>query len=231
MSIRRRSPTLAPLGFSSPASPSPPPRKPSNPPSPSPPSAPVPAQSNSNTMAKPKPRPGSLRMHDVTVHTCIKWAYGVQDNQIAGPAWLDSERYDLVAKADTPATEAQMKLMLQTLLADRFQLAFHHQDKELKAFVLTIAKGGPRLSPAAAPDAKPLPPEHGQRHHRQIHDHPRLGRLHLRPAANAGRRRNRPHRQIRLRSSTSRPTCPTRKTWAPTAPTPPASSWPPSRAN
>ena len=89
-------------------------------------------------------------------HTCIKWAYGVQDNQIAGPAWLDSERYDIIAKADTPATEAQMKLMLQTLLADRFQLTFHHQNKELKAFALTIAKGGPKLSPAAAPDAKPF---------------------------------------------------------------------------
>ena len=100
--------------------------------------------------------PVTLEMHDVTVHTCIKWAYGVQDNQIAGPAWLDSERYDLVAKADTPATEAQMKLMLQTLLADRFQLTFHHQSKESKAFVLTIARGGPRLSPAAAPDAKPF---------------------------------------------------------------------------
>jgi uncharacterized protein (TIGR03435 family) len=100
--------------------------------------------------------PGSLRMHDVTVHTCIKWAYGVQDSQIAGPAWLDSERYDIVAKADTPVTEAQMKLMLQTLLADRFQLTFHHQDKELKAFALTIAKSGPKLSPAATPDAKPF---------------------------------------------------------------------------
>jgi uncharacterized protein (TIGR03435 family) len=104
---------------------------------------------------KTETSPGSLRMQDVSVQTCIKWAYGVQDSQISGPAWLDSERYDLVAKADDPATEAQMKLMLQTLLADRFQLGFHHQDKELKAFALTIAKGGAKLSPAAAPDAKP----------------------------------------------------------------------------
>jgi uncharacterized protein (TIGR03435 family) len=97
----------------------------------------------------------TLQMHDVTIDTCIKWAYGVQNNQISGPAWLDSERYDIIAKADTPATEAQMKLMLQALLTDRFQLTFHHQDKELKAFALTIAKGGAKLSPAAAPDAKP----------------------------------------------------------------------------
>jgi uncharacterized protein (TIGR03435 family) len=100
--------------------------------------------------------PGSLRMRDVTVNTCIKWAYGVQDNQISGPQWLQSEHFDIVAKADEPAAEAQMKLMLQTLLAERFKLNFHRQSKELKAFVLTIAKGGAKLIPAAAPDGKPF---------------------------------------------------------------------------
>jgi uncharacterized protein (TIGR03435 family) len=104
---------------------------------------------------KTETSPVTLQMHDVTVHTCIKWAYGVQDNQISGPGWLDADHFDIVAKADSPATEAEMKLMLQTLLADRFQLTFHHQNKESKAFVLTVAKGGPKLNPAAAPDAKP----------------------------------------------------------------------------
>jgi uncharacterized protein (TIGR03435 family) len=104
---------------------------------------------------KTETRPGTLQMHDVTVHTCIKWAYGVQDNQISGPAWLESDHFDILAKADSSATEDQMKIMLQTLLADRFQITFHHQNKELKSFVLAVAKGGPKLSPAAAPDAKP----------------------------------------------------------------------------
>src|ERR1017187_327695 len=53
--------------------------------------------------------PGSLHMQDVTVNTSIKWAYGVQDNQIAGPAWIQSERYDIIAKADGPATDEQIK--------------------------------------------------------------------------------------------------------------------------
>jgi uncharacterized protein (TIGR03435 family) len=100
--------------------------------------------------------PGTLRMRDVTVNTCIKWAYGVQDSQISGPAWLHSERFDIVAKADQPVTEDQMKQMLQSLLTDRFKLTFHHQSKELKAFVLTVAKSGAKVSPAAAPDAKPF---------------------------------------------------------------------------
>jgi uncharacterized protein (TIGR03435 family) len=105
---------------------------------------------------KTETTPGTLRMRDVSVQTCIKWAYGVQNSQITGPAWIDSEKFDITAKADAPATEEQMKLMLQTLLTDRFKLSFHHQSKELKAFVLTVAKGGAKVTPAAAPAAKPF---------------------------------------------------------------------------
>jgi uncharacterized protein (TIGR03435 family) len=96
--------------------------------------------------------PGLLRMQDVTVNTCIKWAYGVQDRQISGPDWMHSDHWDITAKADGPASEAQMKLMMQALLAERFKLGFHRQEKELKAFALvvakTAAKGGAKLKPA-----------------------------------------------------------------------------------
>jgi uncharacterized protein (TIGR03435 family) len=98
----------------------------------------------------------ALHMQDVTVNTCIKWAYGVQDSQISGPGWLTSERFDIVAKSDEPATESQMKFMLQGLLADRFRLSFHREHKEMKALVLTLANGGAKLKPAAAPDAAPF---------------------------------------------------------------------------
>jgi uncharacterized protein (TIGR03435 family) len=100
--------------------------------------------------------PGTVRMQDVSVETCIKWAYGVQYSQISGPAWIDSDKFDITAKADDPATEDQMKLMMQALLTDRFKLRFHRESKELKAFVLTVAKGGAKVHPAAAPDAKPF---------------------------------------------------------------------------
>ena len=98
----------------------------------------------------------TLHMQDVTVSTCIKWAYGVQDSQISGPAWLGSERYDIVAKAEEPASEDQMKAMLRGLLADRFHLSFHRERKEMKALGLTIANGGAKLKPAAAPDGTPF---------------------------------------------------------------------------
>ena len=52
-------------------------------------------------------------MRDVAVNTCIKWAYGVQDSQISGPAWLQSEHFDIVAKADGPSSDEQMKLITE----------------------------------------------------------------------------------------------------------------------
>jgi uncharacterized protein (TIGR03435 family) len=98
----------------------------------------------------------TLRMQDVTVNTCIKFAYHVQDRQIAGPDWLHVEHFDITAKTDGPADEDTVKQMLQSLLADRFGLSFHHQPKEMKAILLTVANGGAKLTPAATPDAKPF---------------------------------------------------------------------------
>lgn len=94
--------------------------------------------------------PGSLRMRDVTVATCIKFAYPVLDSQISGPEWLQTEHFDIVAKADQPAAPDQLKLMMRVLLADRFGLRFHSQNKELRSYVMTVAKGGHKLHESAA---------------------------------------------------------------------------------
>ena len=103
---------------------------------------------------KTETSPGTLRMRDVTVNTCIKWAYGVQDSQILGPVWLGADHFDINAKADGPVGDAQMKLMMRALLAERFKLSFHREQKELKAFALMVAKGGPKLHEAANGEAK-----------------------------------------------------------------------------
>jgi len=97
--------------------------------------------------------PGHLLMQDVTVSTCLKWAYGVQQSQIVGPESITHEHFDIEAKADDPATEAQMKLMMRALLADRFKLAFHRENRELKSYSLTVAKGGSKLTPSVVEGA------------------------------------------------------------------------------
>ena len=90
----------------------------------------------------------------MTAATCIKWAYGVQDSQISGPEWLQSEHFDILAKADDPVAEDHLKLMMRSLLAERFKLTFHRQSKELSAYAMTIAKGGHKLKESDS-DGKP----------------------------------------------------------------------------
>ena len=88
----------------------------------------------------------------VTVSWMIKLAFNVHAHQISGgPAWLDSERYDTVGKPDIPGqpNRDQMKLMVQKLLADRFQLKFHIEKKELPVYAMVVAKSGPRITVSA----------------------------------------------------------------------------------
>lgn len=92
--------------------------------------------------------PGSLSMRNVTLGSCIRWAYGMKDFQIAAPGWFTSERYDVIAKASTPVSNDQLRLMLQALLADRFKLALHREMKELPVYALLVDSKGTQLQPA-----------------------------------------------------------------------------------
>jgi uncharacterized protein (TIGR03435 family) len=92
--------------------------------------------------------PGGVTMTSVTLKAAIQWAYHLQAIQIDGPAWIDNGRYDIVAKAPAAATSEQLRLMVRTLLADRFKLAFHRETKEMPAYVVTVAKGGHKMTPS-----------------------------------------------------------------------------------
>lgn len=80
----------------------------------------------------------------------ICFAYNVQSKQIVGaPGWMDSDRYDIAA---VPVQEGvpnpqQLRTMIRKLLADRFKLTFHHEKRELSAYVLTVGKNGQKLTP------------------------------------------------------------------------------------
>jgi uncharacterized protein (TIGR03435 family) len=81
----------------------------------------------------------------------MMFAYGVQMKQIVGaPDWIEKDRYDINATPDHEGkpTADQVKVMISKLLADRFQLKFHHDKRELSAFVLTVGKDGPKLKPS-----------------------------------------------------------------------------------
>ena len=105
---------------------------------------------------------------NVTPRTLIEFAYDIKsDDQLTGaPSWINSEKYDVDAKVDDATAEKlkslsrdesgdQIKLMMQALLAERFNLKVGHDTKDLPVFALVVAKGGPKLTPSKLP---PLPP-------------------------------------------------------------------------
>lgn len=69
-------------------------------------------------------------------------AYDVKAYQVSGPAWFGTERYDIAAKVPERATEEQVRVMWQNLLAERFGVMLHHESKEFQVEELVVAKGG-----------------------------------------------------------------------------------------
>jgi uncharacterized protein (TIGR03435 family) len=67
---------------------------------------------------------------------------------VGGPGWFDTEPFDISAKADGPASNDELRRMVQTLLAERFQLKFHRETKEQPVYALVVGKGGPKLQAA-----------------------------------------------------------------------------------
>ena len=106
-----------------------------------------------------------LRYRNVTLKDCIRTAYGVKDFQVQGPDWLASERFDIVAKLPAGSTKDQIPEMLQDLLANRFKLQLHREEKEHPIYALVVGKSGPKLIPAEVqapePNAAAKPPGDG----------------------------------------------------------------------
>jgi uncharacterized protein (TIGR03435 family) len=89
--------------------------------------------------------PGTISLRNASLAAAIQYAYDVKEFQLTGPGWLNSERYDIFAKAASAAPEAELRIMLQGLLAERFKLALHRETKEMSVYILVQAKGGHKL--------------------------------------------------------------------------------------
>ncbi len=89
---------------------------------------------------------GRLTAINVTLKRCITGAYGIGPNLIfGGPDWLDSDRFEITAKAEQPVGDRILMTMLQTLLAERFKLALHREEKPIEAYVLEVTKNAAKL--------------------------------------------------------------------------------------
>src|SRR5262245_49789466 len=121
------------------------------------------------------PPNGRVNIVNATARMLLRSAYRLQDYQIiGGPDWLNGDRFDIQASppadykpeppppcaGDCPLTPPQ--IMMQGLLADRFQLKTHRETRELPVYELTIAKNGFKLKEVGAPPPRgpgaPLPP-------------------------------------------------------------------------
>ena len=97
----------------------------------------------------------------MTVANLVGYAYGVEPYQIAeghrgsNRGWLNNERWDIAARAggDASLSKVQVRLMLQNLLAERFQLEFHREKQEMPAYALVRGKSAPRLTENNDPTA------------------------------------------------------------------------------
>ncbi|SPE41945.1 exported hypothetical protein [Candidatus Sulfopaludibacter sp. SbA3] len=93
---------------------------------------------------------GRIEVPNTTLKNLMMAAYSVQENMITGgPAWLESDRFDIVAKAPPDTPPETLFLMLRSLLADRFKLAIHREDKPMPVYAMVVGKSGPNLQKAA----------------------------------------------------------------------------------
>jgi uncharacterized protein (TIGR03435 family) len=112
------------------------------------------------------PDPGQITWTNATLKTLLTIAYNVKNYQVNGPAWLDSERYDIIAKVPEGTTKEQVAVMWQHLLKERFGMVVHHESKEFPVSELVVGKGGSKLKettldPNTPPPAPPTGPPAG----------------------------------------------------------------------
>lgn len=108
------------------------------------------------------PSPGRLVATNNSLAELIRFAYNVKDYQVSGPVWLNDDTvcFDIAATAPG-ASRAQMRAMMQSLLAERFHLAAHRETRELPVFHLVAGKGGPKLKATTSNRAGPSTQHNG----------------------------------------------------------------------
>ena len=93
--------------------------------------------------------PSRFRASNAELSWLMRRAYAVQADQIKGPAWIDTNNFDVVANVPPGTTVEQFRKMLQDLLAERFKLQVHHETQTVAAYELRVAKNRPKLKVAA----------------------------------------------------------------------------------
>jgi uncharacterized protein (TIGR03435 family) len=110
--------------------------------------------------------PGSLNCENYSLSFLVMMSYNLRGFQLSAPGWMDTARFDVVAKIPPGADTQQFRLMQQRLLAERFGLKVHFEKRDATVYDLTVSKSGAKFKesqePAAAkPAAAWRPPAGG----------------------------------------------------------------------
>lgn len=128
------------------------------------------------------PEHGTWRWTRIPLSFLVRYAYHVSLEQVVGvPGSFQGPQtaFNIVAKMPADVSHERFRMMLQSLLADRFKFVMHRETRDLPAYTVEVAKGGPKLQPASgqceqAPQSATLPPDRHRcgvvEHHVQIHD-------------------------------------------------------------
>ena len=116
------------------------------------------------------PGVGQFNVINMPLREMVRFAYQVQLLQIeGGPDWVNSDRFDIIAKAEGRPTMSQVNAMLRSLLAERFALKIHKETREMPVYELVVARADKRLGaqlqpatsecrPVRVPNGAPKPP-------------------------------------------------------------------------
>ena len=114
---------------------------------------PAPPDTDPNTGSWSLPNVGRFTATHVSLEVLLKLAYGINGDQIVNkPGWLETNLYDLVARPEDgiKLSRDELKPRLRNLLQERFHLVAHTEARTTRGYILTVAKGGPHLSPTKA---------------------------------------------------------------------------------
>ena len=93
-----------------------------------------------------------MNFANISLRDLMMLAYGVGARQITGPDFLTQNRFDIIARVPADAKKEEIPQMLRALLAERFKLALHREQKTMQVYALEVAKGGVKLKESAAGD-------------------------------------------------------------------------------
>jgi uncharacterized protein (TIGR03435 family) len=106
--------------------------------------------------------PGRLIARNATLKRLIFEAWQIPFAQISGgPAWINTDEYDVDAKSESPASLPQLRIMLRRLLTDRFKLSVSVELKESRIYALVVARGGAKLDASRQTDGSNIRRFHG----------------------------------------------------------------------